>query len=352
MSDPRIAILTQYAPQDQLGGVEIFNEALQRSLGNVEIFANGHPRTGVGGIRRMLGLELPAEALRTARVLLRRHRDDPFDLILSNGLYGWPLTLARPGVPLVQVYHCTMAGFARHTLTVRSELFAQGRVMAGFDRLAGVGKHVVVVSQPVLREVESFYGLKARLILHAVDTSMFQPMDRTAARESLGLPPETPIGLFVGRADHTKGFDILLGAAHRMPEVLFLVAGGRHESELPNVRSLGHIPHEELPRWYAASDFFFLPSRYEGFGISTLEALSCNLPVVVSEAAWPFPEGPEQCGVVVKGSQEDGFVRAIRAVLDPANAFTPRRFVIPRFDFAVFRDTWREYIESILHAGG
>src|SRR5256712_11524371 len=114
-------------------------------------------------------MELPAEALRSARALLRRHRAEPFDLILSNGLFGWPLTLARPGVPLVQVYHCTMAGFARHTLTLRSERLAQGHVMALLDRLAGLGKHGGVVSQTVLREVVSFYGLNARLILHPVD---------------------------------------------------------------------------------------------------------------------------------------------------------------------------------------
>src|SRR5437867_7311897 len=352
VDDTRLAILTQYVPPDQAGGVEIFNEGIKQAFGDVEVFSDPRLEAGNGGLRGAFGLEQPARALRAARSLLRSHREDPFDVILSNGIYGWPLTLARPGVPLLQVYHRTLAGFARHTLSRRIERLAQAHVMAHFDRLAGVGKHVVVVSQPVLREVESFYGLKARLILEAVDTRMFKPMDPPSARDALGLPQEVPLGLFVGRPDRTKGFDILLRVAQLMPQVLFLTAGGRHDSRLENVRSLGQIPHEDLSRWYAACDFFFLPSRYEGFGLSTLEALSCNLPVVVSEAAWPFPNGATQCGVVVRGAREREFVDAIRLVLGSRGRFSPRQFVLPQFDLAVFRETWREYIASILGAGG
>jgi len=349
--DPRIAILTQFAPSKNAGGVEVFNEFLRRALGHVEIFADGLPEDRVGGFRRVIGLEQPAEALRAARILLRRHREEPFDLILSNGLYGWPLTIARPGVPLVEVYHCTMAGFANHVLNLRSERLAQGHVMALFDRLAGIGKHVVVVSHRVLREVESFYGLKGRLMPHAVDTATFRPMNSESARESLGLPESAPIGLFVGRPDSTKGFDILTGVARRMPNVQFVTVGGQHEDGPANVRSLGRVDHEELGRVYAAADFFFLPSRYEGFGLATLEAMSCNIPVVVSEEAWPFPEEPSQCGVVVRGVAESDYVDAIRLVLATRGQFSPRQYVLPRYDFGVFRAAWRDYIGSVIGEG-
>src|SRR2546426_165150 len=266
--DPRIAILTQFAPSKNAGGVEVFNEFLRRALGHVEIFADGLPEDRVGGFRRVIGLEQPAEALRAARILLRRHREEPFDLILSNGLYGWPLTIARPGVPLVEVYHCTMAGFANHVLNLRSERLAQGHVMALFDRLAGIGKHVVVVSHRVLREVESFYGLKGRLMPHAVDTATFRPMNSESARESLGLPENAPIGLFVGRPDSTKGFDILTGVARRMQDVA-----------------------------------------------------------------------------------ESDYVDAIRLVLATRGQFSPRQYVLPRYDFGVFRAAWRDYIGSVIGEG-
>jgi len=349
--DARVAILTQYAPSQHAGGVEVFNECLRRALGRVEIFSDGGPANRVEGLRRVLGLAQPIEALRATRALLRRHRDEPFDLILSNGLYGWPLTVARPGVPLVQVYHCTMAAFANHVLTLRSERLAAGHVMALFDRFAGIGKHVVVLSNRVLREVESLYGLKAQLMPLGVDTRAFRPLDPAAARETLGLPQGVPIGLFVGRPDPSKGHDILLRVAQRMPEVLFLVAGGAG-GKAGNVVSLGHVPHAEMPLWYAACDFFFLPSRYEGFGLSTIEALACDLPVVVSQAAWPFREEPTECGAVISDGQDEDFIRAIRLVLGSRGQFSPRDFILPRHDMSVFEQSWRGLVDSLVSGGG
>ena len=104
------------------------------------------------------------------------------------------------------------------------------------------------------------------------------------------------------------------------------------------------------PRWYSASDFFFFPSRYEGFGLALLEALSCDLPAIVSKSAWPFAEGPEQCGIVVDGNSEGGFVRAIRSVLSNRRNFSPRDFVLPRYDREVFADRWRAFIQGVLEA--
>ena len=347
----RVAVLTPFGNR-AVGGVEVFNEALKRALGGVEIFAPARrPARGRWGDLRRMGLQQPVEALRAARALLRRHRADPFDVILSNGLYGWPLTLANPGVPLVQVYHNTMAGFARHALPASGDRFTTGHVMALFDRIAGVGKHVVVVSRPLQREVEALYGFKARLIPNAVDTDTFRPADPGPAREALGIPEGVGVGLFVGRPDHTKGYDILLKVARRMPETIFLVAGGR-PGEMGNVRSLGRVDRDAMPGLYAASDFFFLPSRYEGFSLSLLEAMSSDLPVVVSDAAWPFSEEATGSGVVVAGDREEEFVDAIRSVLADGASFSPREFISVRHNFAVFRECWRELVRSLVGRGG
>src|SRR2546428_7204487 len=167
-----------------------------------------------------------------------------------------------------------MAGLARDALPIRGDRLTTGRLTGSFDRLAGVGQHVVAVSYRVLREVESFYGVRGRVIPNGIDTTAFRPMGQARGRDTLGLPPDATIGLFVGRPDHTKGYDTFLRVARRMPEVQFLVAGGSRTAPR-NQGPLRRIPASHMPWWYSASDFFFLPSRYEGFGLSTIEALSC-----------------------------------------------------------------------------
>ena len=343
----RVGLVTPFGPSQAVGGVEVFNESLHRALGDVEIFADDRPEArGFADLRRV-GLDQPAGAWRAARALLRRHREEPFDAIVSNGVYGWPLTVARPKVPMIQVYHFTMAGLARRALSLRGDRITTGHVTGLFDRIAGIGKHVVVVSQPVLREVESLYGFTGRLIPNAVDTDAFRPADRTAAREALGIPSDVDVGLFVGRPDPTKGYDILLRMARLLPQVLFLVVGG-HGGRVGNVWSLGRVAHADMPRTYAAADFFFLPSRYEGFSLSLLEALACDLPIVVSDSAWPFPEGPAPCGVVVKGDSDRDYLHAIRHVLADRREFSPREFVLPRCNLAVFERSWRAFTNALL----
>ena len=344
----RTAVLTPHVSADHTGGVELFNETLVRALGSAEVFAEAPARRArTSDALRRMGLEQPVGAWRAARALLKRHREEPFDLIVSNGVSGWPLTFARPDIPQVEVYHFTMAGLAEQAIPLRSARLTTGKVEAAFDRLAGVGKHVVAVSQRVLREVESFYGLRGRSIPNAVDTHAFRPTNGVLARQALGLPLGARIGVFVGRPDPTKGYDILLRVARRMPGVLFLVLGCDPWQE-GNVRSVGRVPHDDMPRWYAASDFFFTPSRYEGFNLSLLEALSCNLPAVMSQAACPFLEDPPRCGIVVPGDRDEDFVEAIQRVLSSAYHVSPRGHVLERYDFRVFRDSWRGFIESIL----
>src|SRR3989442_433915 len=108
---PRSAMLAPHVGLCPADGVEVFNQSLQHALGNLEIFVDSLPE-GHRHIDELdrVGLELPYQALHAARVLVRRHREEPFQLIICNGVHGWPPSLTRLGVPLVQVYHLTMAG--------------------------------------------------------------------------------------------------------------------------------------------------------------------------------------------------------------------------------------------------
>ncbi len=49
-----------------------------------------------------------------------------------------------------------------------------------------------------------------------------------------------------------------------------------------HVRWLGYVADEEMPRYYRAAPVFALPSRYEPFGMTAVEAMACGTPCVVT----------------------------------------------------------------------
>ncbi len=344
----RIAVLTPYSSTDYVGGIEIFNGQLQSALGGLEIFADSE---SVGTTPRWhlerIGMEQPYRALRSARSFLKIHRTRPFQLVICNGLYGWPLSIRRLDIPAVQVYHFTMAGLARHALHLRGDKVTTGTVSAFFDWLAGRGKCVVAVSHSVLREVESYYGRSGRVISNAVDTTLFKKHDKYLARRTLGLSEQAPIGLFVGRAEYAKGFDIFLEVARSLRDVTFVVVGHCSHAE-PNVQVLENIPHSKMPLCYSAADFLFLPSRYEGFSLTILEALACDLPLVVSEAAYNLTVEPSQYGYVAESLLPQEFVQGIREVLDRSSSYGPGRALAVSHSFEVFRSNWGNLVKTLL----
>ena len=144
-------------------------------------------------------------------------------------------------------------------------------------------------------------GERISVVPCGVNLDVFKPIDKSAAREQLGLKDDEHILLFVGRIEPLKGVDILLGAAAQLEadsDCFVLVVGGdgtSGEGEMGHLRSLasqlgiaervsflGAVDHERLPLFYSAADVCVVPSYYESFGLVALEAMACGTPVVAS----------------------------------------------------------------------
>ncbi len=148
----------------------------------------------------------------------------------------------------------------------------------------------------------SYLERPATVILHGVDTDVFAPADKAALRHDLGLPEGVIIGCF-GRVRAQKGVDLLVGAALDLlpsrPGVSVIFTGlvtqdnSAFHAELvaritdaglqDRIRFLGELPWEQVVRHYQALDLFCAPARWEGFGLTPLEAMACGVPVVAAD---------------------------------------------------------------------
>lgn len=121
-----------------------------------------------------------------------------------------------------------------------------------------------------------------------VDARFDPGADPEAARRALGL--RRPYVLTVASRIARKNLAALGPAARALgAEGIDLVAAGGGRPHLQaegapgGVRALGHVPDEHLPGLYAGARAFVLPSVYEGFGLTIVEAMASGVPVVAAD---------------------------------------------------------------------
>ena len=76
------------------------------------------------------------------------------------------------------------------------------------------------------------------------------------------------------------------------------------------VRFLGRVAEEDKPALYSAARAFVFPSRYEGFGLTVLEALACGTPVIAADAT-SLPEVGGPGALLVGPDDVDGWAAAL-----------------------------------------
>jgi glycosyltransferase involved in cell wall biosynthesis len=197
--------------------------------------------------------------------------------------------------------------------------------------LAGRVDRYIAVSEDMARKLRAtplFPARKVEIIRNAVDVRRFRQQSGGALRRELRGVPARPIVLALARLDAQKGLFDLLEAAVLVPDANFVIAGdGQERKRLEDtartlavdgrVLFLGH--REDVPELLAACDLFVLPSLYEGFPLSVLEAMAAGRPVVATAIG-----GTEEAvingetGLLVPPHDPAALAAAIRSLLsDP-----------------------------------
>ncbi|MBI3636445.1 MAG: glycosyltransferase family 4 protein, partial [Candidatus Rokubacteria bacterium] len=158
---------------------------------------------------------------------------------------------------------------------------------------------VIVISESTRRDVLRFYRLppdKVHCVLSGYDGAQFQP-DGPAAHDESGEPFALYVGNVMPHKNLPRLIDAFAAAASRGPGRLVMRGGGqpRHVDPLrARIAALGiadrvdwqpYASADELPRLYRGARMLLLPSLYEGFGLTALEAMASGTPVIAADTS-------------------------------------------------------------------
>jgi glycosyltransferase involved in cell wall biosynthesis len=271
----------------------------------------------------------PALLHRAGRAALRRIGTD-FDLIDAHYLYPDGVAAIRLGAEL----HKPVVVTARGSDVTHLPDFATPRRL--IRDAIGRADGLVAVSSALRDRLIELGAPPARTVMlrNGVDTGMFHPVDRDAARAALGVTG--PLLVSVGGLIPRKRHHHTIAALRLLPGCTLLIAGeGPEHGRLAaliagsglsgRARLLGPLPHARLPDLYGAADAMILASSREGWANVLLEAMACGTPVVASN----IPGNPDvvrtpDAGVIVAENTPDGIAAGVRALLaaPPSRAAT------------------------------
>ena len=324
----RIAILTNEYPPYTYGGAGVHVEYLTRELARVhdgvhevQVLCFGdqrvsEPPLSVEGVEPPV--DLPARDGRHAKFfatlaqnLVMSGRLADVDIVHCHTWYthfAGCLVKQLQGVPLVLTTH----SLEPHRPWKVEQLGTAYHASTWVERTAyQTADGVVAVSEAMKHDVQSLYGVppeRIRVIHNGIDLDQYRPTPDLAVLASLGIDPEVPYVLFVGRITRQKGIIHLVNAiryfhagtqvvlcagAPDTPEIAAemgeAVERAKAQSRNPVLWIAEMLPREQVITLYTHAAIFVCPSIYEPFGIINLEAMACETPVVAS-AVGGIPE--------------------------------------------------------------
>ena len=305
----RVAIVRQR--YDPFGGAERFIEralpALELAGVDVSLIARSWQSGATGWQARKVVLANPFYAgnLWRDRSFARAARNaweaGNFDLVQSHeripgcdlyragdGVHAEWLDIRRAAAAPLERLGIALNPYHRHACAAERRMFEHPRLRA-----------VICNSNMVLDEIRRRFALasgKLHVIHNGVDLEHFHPRHRTAlraaARAELGIAAGEILFAFVGSGFARKGLDAAICALAQCGDAPYRLAvagrdrGAARFAALADARTLGSRVQllggrDDVRPLYAAADCFILPTRYDPFPNTVLEALAMGLPAIV-----------------------------------------------------------------------
>jgi glycosyltransferase involved in cell wall biosynthesis len=304
---------------------------------NVVAFTARHPRRTVNAALRAAGATDQATILGLSRPVLyegwlrlgrpRLPKSLNADLVHAPSVAVPP----HPGVPLVVTVHDVASELFPESFPRRGRRFHRHGLRAA-ERRADL---VLTVSEAAAADIAEHTSIgedRIRVVHNGVDPMPLDDASRSRVLRSLGLTDRRYV-LWLGSFEPRKGVGTILAAMAELrrrrtdPEVQLVIAGyeGWLEDGLvesadraalgTSLRQIGRVNEEELWALYGGATLFAFPSRYEGFGLPVVEAMSQGTAVIASD----IPAMREVSGGaarLVSPSEPEEWADAIEELLD------------------------------------
>jgi len=218
------------------------------------------------------------------------------------------------------------------------------------DKMAAKSQRITDMTKKILQQAESVIvvGDKLRedvinnfdvpetnvhVMSMGVDTSVFNYVAKVEARESLALPIEEKILIFVGNVIQAKGLLELVEAFDSLkmsfPDSSLYVIGSQkdgqfveelrsfiREKDVEDIHFKEPLGQADLSLWMSAADALVLPSYHEGFGLVALEAMSAGTKVVATDVGGLSYLLKDRAGILVEPKNPDSLSKGLWSALD------------------------------------
>jgi starch synthase len=306
----RVDLLTKEFPPEIYGGAGVHVAELTAALragtdAEVRVRAFGADRSepGVDSYRAPAGLETANGAVATLATDVQMIPDiEGTDIVHSHTWY------ANAAGRLAQITYDVPHVVTAHSLEPlrpwKAEQLGGGyRLSSWIEREAFEhADAVIAVSKGMARDIQRSYPSipdeRMHVVYNGIDLDAWQRIQDPDVVRGLGIDPDRPTVVFVGRITRQKGLPYLLRALDTLPaEVQVVLCAGAPDTPeiMAEVTALVEdlrtrrsgvvwidrmLGHDEIVRVLSAATVFVCPSVYEPLGIVNLEAMACGLPVV------------------------------------------------------------------------
>lgn len=218
------------------------------------------------------------------------------------GLFG-RFMARRLKIPMIHTYHTMYEDYTNYLLWFRRGRGVVKQFMRQSSRQFVSRYDIVVVPSIKTKKALRRYGVRndIRILPTGIDLKKFRIYDAAdpfliELRKNLNISDTAKIVLSLGRVSEEKSIDVILSQMRALSDavgevVLLIVGDGPYMGELKKmsqrlgiedlIRFAGRVPWTEVSSYYSLVDVYVSASKTETQGLTILEAMACQVPVVV-----------------------------------------------------------------------